>query len=122
MLKKHRGALMEAIRHNITNYDYQTGNNTGNMKFVFKVINKNDEDNKLVGIAACEKNIPKFTTCYYKLQVKSATAISYKSKLMPTNTKALFLIKVFIYQSNMNHTICSKEMKIFAKDFSVIQA
>ena len=34
------------------------------MKFVFKVKDKNDEDNKLVGIAACEEKIPKFTNHY----------------------------------------------------------
>ena len=50
------------------------------MKFSFKVKDKNDKNNKLVGITACEENIPKFTNHYCKLQVKSAMAIHPNKK------------------------------------------
>ena len=77
---------------------------------------------KMVGIAACEENIPNFATRFFKLQVKSAIVMSSKSKLISTSTKAPFLIKVFTDQSNVNHAMSSKRMKIFAEDFSVLQA
>ena len=73
-LKKHRRALMEGIRHNVMCYNYQTGNVIGDMKFALKVKNKNDEDNKLVGIDACEENMPKLEKCYCKRKVKSTIA------------------------------------------------
>ena len=44
MLKKYRRALMEGIRHKVEYYNYQTGNSIGNIKFVSKVKDKNDED------------------------------------------------------------------------------
>ena len=57
---------MEGIPHNTMCCNYQTGNSVGNMNFVLKVKDKNDEDNKLVGIYACKENIPKFETRYCK--------------------------------------------------------
>ena len=48
-------------------------------------------------------------------------AMPSKSKIMSTNTKASFIIKVLTGQSNTNHTMSSKEMKICAEDFSVLQ-
>ena len=120
-LKNHVRSLIEGVRHNITHYNYQTGNSIGNMKFAFKFQDKKDEDNTLVVIDACEENIPKFTTHYCKRQVKSVMATLSKSKIMATNTKALFLINVFTDQSNVNHAMSSKEMKIFAEDLSVLQ-
>ena len=92
------------------------------MKFSFKVKDKNDKGNKLVGIAAREENIINFAMHCCKQQVKSSMATSSKSKLMATNTKASFLIKMFTDQSNANHSTSSKEMKIFAEDFSVLQS
>ena len=53
-LKNFRRALMEGIRCDITCCNYQTLNSFGNITFVFKVKDKNDEDKKLVGISACE--------------------------------------------------------------------
>ena len=91
------------------------------MKFVLKVKDKNDKDNKLVRISTCEENIPKFTTRYFKWQVKSAMSKSSKSKIMSTNIKSSFVIKVLTGQSNTNHTMSSKEMKTFTEDFSVLQ-
>ena len=64
ILRKNKKALMEGIRHNITHYNDQTGNNVGTMKFVFKVKDKNDEGNNLVGTSPYEENAPKFITRY----------------------------------------------------------
>ena len=47
--------------------------------------------------------------------------MSSKSKLMPANTKASFLIKQFTDQSKMNHAMISKDMKRFAEYFYVLQ-
>ena len=113
---------MEDIRHKITCCNYQTGNNIGSMEFAFKVKYKNDEGNKLVGIVACEENFSKFTTRYCKRQVTSAMEMSSKSKLMSTNAKSSFLIKVLTDQHNANHTMSSKDITRFSDDFSIIQA
>ena len=99
---------MEGIRHDTMHCNYQTGNRIVNTKFAFKFNDKNDEDDELTGIAACEENISKFVTRYYKRQVKTAMATPSKSKLLSTNTKKSFFIKVLTDQWNINHAMSSK--------------
>lgn len=120
--KKFRKSLKEGIRHSVIYCNYQVGNNLGSLKFAIKVNDKNDEENKIKGVEACEENIPKFTTRFYKCQVKSAMAIASKSKLMSSNSKASFLIKAFTEQTNIAHALNKKEMKRLADDFAVLEA
>ena len=62
LLRHCRNALRQGLRHNVVHYKHHAGNKIGSMKFAFKVENKNDEGNKLLGIASCEENASKFTT------------------------------------------------------------
>ena len=93
----------------------------GTIKFKFKVKDNEDKGSKLMGVASCEKNMPKLTTRFYPRQVKSAIKIVPMSRLMSTNSKASCLTKVLSDQSKITHSLKKSEMSRLAKDFSFMQ-
>ena len=68
-------------------YIHKVGSIIITIKFVLKDNDATDKDIKLMGIASCEEKIPKFTTHFYKRQIKSAMNTMSKQRLISTIAK-----------------------------------
>ena len=88
---KHRKYIKEGFSDNVYLFQYSS-NNSNSIRMVCKVRSINDVENKILGMRHCEDNIPKYTTIFYRQQIKSALRLTRKSKLMSENGKMNYLL------------------------------
>ena len=68
-------------------------NGTGESKLVLKVNGPNDEARRLADISACEENVPKLTTKFWKNHIIKGTKFIDISDLTSNDRKSNYLIK-----------------------------